>query len=76
MESETISINETAYRQILAIKQPKESISEVIIRLCREHEPDILTYINSISHEDRVAMADAALRGKKEMDRGFIRDQV
>jgi predicted CopG family antitoxin len=76
MKSETININETAYRQILALKQPKESISEVIIRLCKEHEPDILTYLNSIPHEDRVAMADAALRGKKEMDRGYIRDQV
>jgi predicted CopG family antitoxin len=74
MESENISINETAYFKILAIKHPEETISEVIIRLCRGYDPDILTYLNAIPFNDRVAIVEAALKGKNEMDCGYVRE--
>ncbi len=75
MQTKTVTISEMAYNRIISIKNEDETISDVILRLCNvSGEPEIISFLNSLSTEDRKDMADAVNRSKKELDQAIIRD--
>lgn len=75
MSTKTVTISEMAYNRIISIKNEDETISDVIIRLCKESkEPDLITFLNSMPMEDRKDIAHAVMLSKKELDKGHIRN--
>lgn len=74
MQTKTVKISEIAYNRIISIRKDNETISDVIIRLCKDpKEPEIISYLNQVPVEDRLTITDSVLQSKKELDRGYIR---
>ncbi len=74
MQSKTEKSSEIADNRIITIRKDNETISDVIIRLCKDpEEPEIITYLNRVPVEDRLTIADSVLKSKKELDNGNIR---
>lgn len=67
MQTKTVKISEIAYNRIISIRKDDETISDVIIRLCKDpQEPEIITYLKQIPFEDRITIGDSVLQRKKE----------
>jgi predicted CopG family antitoxin len=51
MASKTISLDQTAYERLSAVKRPGESFSQVVRRLTRKRQPNLLDLVGTLSPE-------------------------
>ena len=68
MTTKTINIREEAYVALKAQKRPDESFSDTILRLLGREKKDLIQFLQTLSHEDRASLADAAQTAKKELE--------